>query len=97
MINQRKIFCEVAYEGDCKNGFELNTTPVSEVTTENGSEVDTSSPEDYYFDSNYGEIGEGCSLDCEGVPYKPVCGDDMVTYDNLCQMQENSQIIISLN
>ena len=93
MINQRKIFCEVAYEGDCKNGFELNTTPVPEK----GSEVDTSSPEDYYFDSNYGEIGEGCSLDCEGVPYKPVCGDDMVTYDNLCQMQENSQIIISLN
>ena len=70
---------QVDYEGDCSNSVELELNPAATTT------------EDPWLDegSSYEELWPAtetdCSLKCDGVERDPVCGDDGITYDNLCQ------------
>ena len=76
---QRNTNIQVDYEGDC-SGLELELNPHLTTTTEWPRMASRSS-----YDKLVPSAETDCSLKCDGVEHDPVCGDDWITYNNLCQ------------
>ena len=83
---QRKTNIQVDYEGDCNP---LQLLELNPLTTTDQPRLDDGSASGSSSDLILPSEEMDCSVKCEGVEQDPVCGDDGITYNNLCQ--EGSQ------
>lgn len=79
---RRNSNIQVDYEGDCTS-LELELNP--EATTTEQPRRDEGSAAGSSYEEILPSTDTDCSLKCDGVERDPVCGDDGITYDNLCQ------------
>ena len=80
---QRNTNIQVESEGDCDTLEELELNP---LTTTEQPRMDDGSGSGSSFDVILpaGETRD-CSVKCDGEEHDPVCGDDGITYKNLCE------------
>ena len=89
---QRNTNIQVEYEGDCST-LELELNP---LTTTEPPRMDDGWGSGSSYDVILPAEETDCSVKCEGVEEDQVCGDDGITYNNLCQEGFNPPVQPSL-
>ena len=89
---QRNTNIQVEYEGDCST-LELELNP---LTTTEQPRMDDGWGSGSSYDVILPAEETDCSVKCEGVEEDQVCGDDGITYNNLCQEGFNPPVQPSL-
>lgn len=78
----RNINIQVDHVGDCPLDLELNES----LTPTEPPRRDEGSGWGYSYDEIFPAQENDCTQKCDGLEHDPVCGDDGITYDNLCQL-----------